>query len=80
MGNLYKTEYYENYSPFEGVSCHETRTNISIKEYYSNGKLKATKQIETCYECEEIRKGEWMYFNKSGGINSTKIYTPYTKG
>ncbi|MEN8928592.1 MAG: hypothetical protein ABF242_09690 [Flavobacteriales bacterium] len=74
-GNLASTRFYENYKPYEDASCHETITNISIKEYYPSGKLKATKQIETCYQCEETRVRAWMYYSETGELDSTKIYT-----
>lgn len=71
---LIQKKVFEHFLPEGADGCHETRTVISITDYYSNGNIKKNSQIETCYECEECSCGKWISYDKEGNVIESKDY------
>lgn len=73
-GNLLSKRIFENFLPEDAIGCHDTRIVISITEFYSDGNIKAEKQIETGYEADECSCGEWNFYNTEGDLTESQNY------
>jgi len=74
LGNCLTKKYYDHFLLEGEEGCHETRTVISVTEFYSNGEIKSTYKIETCYECDECYCGLKETFDLQGNRIEYKSY------
>ncbi len=74
QGNLIKTIHFDNWKN-ERDGCHSTVHDITQKEFYTNGQIKAVKYFQSAYEeGEQNPVGEWKYYNINGKVILTEKY------
>ena len=71
---LLRTTNYDNWQQKNANGCHETMHDIYITDFFTDGKVKSIKVIQSCYECEEWNAGLWQEFDSTGNLLSEKDY------
>ncbi len=74
-GNLIRKERYDVWilNPNEG--CHTSVIQDKyIVEFYTNGKLKSKKQVQSVYEGEDFKFGYWEEFDLNGKLVEEKFF------
>lgn len=66
IGNLKKQVIYQNKFPKDGMTCIDIIQEKKIFEFYPNGSIRSKSQVQSSYQGEEIKIGEWIQYDKEG--------------